>query len=115
MLVNEQLSGVTLGRGHRARKRIINQWLRHSVNAWPGRSLTPPFVSRVVSRGRPRATDGRGNTSFQAGCSTSVISDTSTLPRVSGLNSSVTTKAAAAPVVATSIGMVKPSGWLAAK
>jgi len=111
MLVNEQLSAVTLGRGYRARKRIINQWLRHSVNALPGRSLTPPFVSR----GRPRGTDGRGNTSRHAGCSTSVISDTSTLPRVSGLNSSVTTKAAAAPVVATSIGMVKPSGWLAAK
>jgi hypothetical protein len=44
-----------------------------------------------------------------------VIFASSSLPFVSGLNSRVTTNMTAAPVVAISIGMVKPSGWPAAK
>ena len=44
-----------------------------------------------------------------------VICATSSLPFVSGLNSNVMTNTTAAPDVAISIGMAKPSGWPKAK
>jgi hypothetical protein len=52
---------------------------------------------------------------LHAALSTSVSWGTSSLPFVSGLNSSVMTNTTAAPDVAISIGMAKPSGWPKAK
>jgi hypothetical protein len=71
-----------------------------------------PIGPCLPSHGRPE--DGRGGCNDHAGCSTKVSCGTSSLPRVSRLNSSVRTNATATPTVAISIGIAKPCGWLAA-
>jgi hypothetical protein len=77
--------------GYRFSEKIMLQQKLHHARLAPGMTN--------VAKPRPHAA-----------VFTSVSSDTNSLPRVSGLNRSVTTKTKAAPIVAISMGTAKPSG-----